>query len=55
MQPSIMGMPNFRFSHDRGISGSARLTMFFESVNEALKLIHSNRATQLASEFRKLC
>jgi hypothetical protein len=55
MQLSVMGMPNFRFSHGRGISESARLTMFFEAVNEALKLLHSNRATQLASESRKLC
>jgi hypothetical protein len=54
-QLSVMGIPNFRFSHDRGISGSARLTMFFEAVNEALKLLHSNRVTQLASKSCKLC
>jgi hypothetical protein len=55
MQLSIMGMLNFRFSHDRGISESAMLTMFFEAVLEALNLLHSNRATQLANESHKLC
>ena len=50
-----MGMPNFMFSHDRGISESAKLTMLFEAVLEALNLLHSNRATQLANESRKLC
>jgi hypothetical protein len=55
MQLSIMGMPNFRFSHDRGISESAGLTMFFEVVLEALNLLQSNRATQLANESHKLC
>nr|XP_040256264.1 plectin-like [Aegilops tauschii subsp. strangulata] len=54
-QLSIMGMQSFRFSHEERVTPSARLTMFFEAVLDALMLLHSSRATQLANEFRKLC
>jgi hypothetical protein len=54
-QLSTMGVPNFKYSSEERISSSARLTMFFESIIDALKLLQSNRATQLANESRKLC
>ena len=50
-----MGMPSFRFSREANVSESARLTLFFERVLDALVLLHSNRATYLANEARKLC
>jgi hypothetical protein len=37
------------------VSTSARLTMFFESIVDALKQIQTNRSTSLAEEARKLC
>jgi hypothetical protein len=49
------GLQNFRYSSEERISPSARLTMFFESIIDALKLLQSNRATQLANKSRKLC
>jgi hypothetical protein len=54
-QLSTMGLSNFRYSSKDRISLSARLTMFFESTIDALKLLQSNRATQLANESCKLC
>ena len=54
MQLSAMGMPSFRFSHEVNVVDSARLTLFFERVLDALKLLHSNRAPYLAEESRKL-
>jgi septal ring factor EnvC (AmiA/AmiB activator) len=54
-QLASMGLSNFRYSFEDRISSSARLTMFFESILEALKLLQSTRATQLANETRKLC
>ena len=50
-----MGMPIFRFSHEVNVTDSARLTLFFEGVFDALKLLHSNRVTYLAEEAWKLC
>ena len=55
MQLSIMGMPSFRFSQEENVSQSARLTMFFERVLDALVLLHFNGANHLANEARKLC
>lgn len=52
---STMGLQNFNYSSDDRVSSSARLTMFFESIVDALKLLHSDRATHLANESRKLC
>ena len=54
-QLSTMGLANIRFSHDDGITESARVTMFFEAVLDALKLLHDGRVTHLANESRKLC
>ena len=50
-----MGLDNFRYSSDERVSSSAKLTMFFEGVIDALKLLQANRATHLANESRKLC
>nr|XP_020197718.1 uncharacterized protein LOC109783531 [Aegilops tauschii subsp. strangulata] len=52
---SIMGMSSFKLSHDERVTHSSRVIMFFEAVVDALKLLHSSRATQLAKESRKLC
>ena len=41
-QRSIMGMLSFKFSHEERVALSARLTMFFEAVLEALMLLHSS-------------
>src|SRR3990170_2593723 len=57
-QLSTMGrdsLQGFKYSTEEWVSQSARLTMFFESIIDALKLLQSNRATQLANESRKLC
>jgi septal ring factor EnvC (AmiA/AmiB activator) len=54
-QLASMGLPSFRYSSEDRISPSARLTMFFESTLDALKLLQSTRATQLANETRQLC
>ena len=45
-----MGMPNLRFSHEVNVIDSAKLTLFFERVLDALKLLYSNRAAYLAEE-----
>jgi hypothetical protein len=37
------------------VSSSAKLTLFFEGVVDALKRLHSDRKTHLANESRKLC
>ena len=50
-----MGMSSFRFSHEVNVTDSARLTLFFEHVLDALKLLYSNRVAYLAEESRKLC
>ena len=50
-----MDMPNFRYSQEANISPSARLTLFFERVLDALEKLRSSRATYLANEARKLC
>ena len=55
MQLATMGMPSYRFSHDDKITESARVTMFFEAVLDALKILHDGRATHLANESRMLC
>ena len=55
VQMSAMGMPSFRFSHEMNMTDSARLTLFFKHVLDALKLLHSKRETYLAEESRKLC
>jgi hypothetical protein len=52
---STMGLPNFSYPSDERVSTSARLTMFFEGLVDALKLLRSNRAAHLANESRKLC
>ena len=52
---STMGLPNFSYPSDERVSTSARLTMFFEGLVDALKLLRSNRAVHLANESRKLC
>jgi hypothetical protein len=52
---STMGLQNFNYSSDDRVSSSAKLIMFFQSVVDALKLLHSKRATHLANESRKLC
>src|SRR3990170_8181624 len=49
------GLQGFKYSTEERVSRSARLTMFFESLIDALKLLKSNRATQLANESRQLC
>ena len=54
-QLSTMGLQGFRYSSDDRVSTSARLTMFFDRVLEALEQLHSNRTTHLANESRKLC
>ena len=54
-QLAAMGMPNFRYSPEVNISPNARLTLLFEGVLEALEQLHSNRASHLANEARKLC
>jgi hypothetical protein len=52
---STMGLPNFSYPSDERVSTSARLTMFFEGLVDALKLLRSNRVVHLANESRKLC
>ena len=52
---STMGLSNFRYSLEERVTPSARLAMFFEALLDTLKLLHSNQATQLANESRKLC
>ena len=52
---STMGLNNFGYSSDERVSSSAKPTMFFEGVVDALKLLQANRATHLANESRKLC
>lgn len=54
-QLSSMGLQNFRYSSDERVSPSAKLTMFFEGMIDALKVLHSDRATHLVNESRKLC
>ena len=54
-QLAVMDMPNFRYSQEANISPSARLTLFFEGVLEALEQLHSNRAAYLANEAWRLC
>nr|XP_020161762.1 tropomyosin-like [Aegilops tauschii subsp. strangulata] len=44
-QLSIMGLSNFRFPHKEMVTSSTRQTMFFEALLDALKLLHSSRAT----------
>ena len=41
-QLSTMGLLNFNNSFDDRVSPSARLTMFFEALLDALKLLHSS-------------
>ena len=48
MQLSAMGMSSFRFSHEVNMTDSARLTLFFKRVLDALKPLYSNRAAYLA-------
>ena len=50
-----MGLPSIRFSHNDRITESTRVTMFFEAVLDALKVLHNSRVTHLAKESRKLC
>nr|XP_020188330.1 uncharacterized protein LOC109774021 [Aegilops tauschii subsp. strangulata] len=54
-QLAVMGMPDIRYSQEANISPSARLTLFFERVLDALEQLRSSRATYLANEARKLC
>ena len=54
-QLSAICMSSFRFSHEVNVTDGARLTLFLERVLDAPKLLHSNRATYLANEARKLC
>src|SRR3989337_3430407 len=54
-QLASMGLPSFKYSSEDRASPSARLTMFFESTLDALQLLQSTRATQLAHETRQLC
>ena len=50
-----MGMPNFRFSREANVAESARLSLFFECVLDALKLLQSTRVAYLVEESRQLC
>ena len=50
-----MGLPNVRYSQEPNVSPNARLTLFFEGVLDALEQLHSNRASYLANESRRLC
>jgi len=54
-QLSTMGLQGFRYSFDDRVSTSAKLTMFFDRVLEALEQLHSDRTTHLANESCKLC
>lgn len=54
-QLTDMGMPNFRFSREANMAESARPSLFFERVLDALKLLQSTRASYLAVESRQLC
>ena len=54
-QLATMGMPNVRYAPERSGTTNAKLTLFFEGVFRALEQFHSNRATSLADEARRLC
>ena len=54
-QLATMGMPNVRYAPERSGTPNAKLTLFFEGVLGALEQLHSNRATSLADEARRLC
>ena len=52
---AVMGLPDVRYSQEPNVSPNVRLTLFFEGVLDALEQLHSNRATYLANESRRLC
>lgn len=52
MQLTAMGMPNYMFCREANVAESARLSLFFERVLEALKLLQSTRVAYLAEESR---
>jgi hypothetical protein len=54
-QLSAMGLPKYRYSTTEGDTASARLTLFFESLIEALEKYHGERSANFASESRKFC
>ena len=39
---SSMGLQNFRYSSDDRVSPSAKVTLFFEGMIDAMKLLHSD-------------
>jgi hypothetical protein len=50
-----MDKESYSFTVGNHESTSARLTLFFKSILKALEKHHEGRATQVASESRKLC
>jgi len=50
-----MDLEGFRYSASGRVSTSAQLSMFFESIVDALKLLQANHTSKLANESRKLC
>jgi chromosome segregation ATPase len=54
-QMIIMDKQSYSFTIDNHESTSAKLTLFFESILEALKKHHEERSAQFTSESCKLC